>query len=214
MSNIKDTAQTLVDRIMQTAEEEAAAILESARTSIDRRRTALKQRTDSIRRAAAERVERQKSKLVSAADAAIESARNRFRLSTQKRVYQLVEDRAAEEILALRGSDEYPEIMRRWISEAAGSLGTTDVVLVCPPEDRETVEKVVQKMNAESSGRGDDALTLSLDETLTPTGQGVVARDRSGRIAFSNLVADRLRRYGPALHTMIYHTVIEGRHDQ
>ena len=211
---IKGVGPKLVDRIMQTAEEEAAAVLENARSSIDRRKTALKQRTDSIRGAATEQVKRQTSTLISAADAAIESARNRFRLSTEKRLYQLVEERAVAAIAVLRGSEEYLQIMRGWVSESVRSVGTADVVVVCPSEDRQIVEKVVRQMNAEPSGRDGRALTISLDETIAPAGQGVIARDRSGRIAFSNLVADRIRRYGPTLHTMIYHAVIEGGHDQ
>ena len=207
MSDETANQAELAEKILQTAREEADKILADARSSIDSRKKALEARVQSIRHEADERVATQVRELTSRADATIETARTRSRLRIEKRVYRQVEQQAVERIKAMRGQPEYNVMIRRWIVEAVVGIDTDRATVLCPPEDLETVKSVLAEAAKELSEQRGSKADLRIDETTPVVGQGVIARDESGRIAFSNLIADRIRRYAGRIRKATYYTV-------
>lgn len=203
----------LAQKILDTAREEADGTLSEARTAVAQRQKALDSRVESIHREADERVDTQLKIITGRADAAIVSMKTRSRLRTEKRIYREVEQLAAAAIREMRGEPGYDDVIRRWIIEAVEGVDAEEATVLCPKDDRATVEKVLDAAAKELSRIRGTTVKLSVDEGTALVGQGVVVRDSTGRIAFSNLVADRIRRHAGEIRKAAHRTVFGEKND-
>ncbi|MFW5738513.1 MAG: V-type ATP synthase subunit E [Spirochaetota bacterium] len=198
----------LTGRILEDARAEARQIRDDARRSVDERRAALERRLAQIRTDADERIASERARLQKQADSAIALAGSRARLETEDRVYRGAYAAARERLLELRSRDDYGEILRGWIVEAAEGLGVERMTVAAPPADRDAVGRVLESAERLVRERTGRAVSLELDSQTDPGGQGVTLRDEAGRRAFSNLVDDRLRRYRGEAQRIVYEEAV------
>lgn len=203
--NDQDTNKTeLIERILADAREEAHKIRDEANRSVEERKSALERRLAQIESDADERVRSEQTRLVKQADSAIALAESRARLETEDRVYRAAYAAARERLREMRSQDDYGEIVRGWIVEAAEGLGADRAIVSAPEADRATAVSVLPEAEQRLRQRTGREVSLEIDVESDPGGQGVVLRDETGRLAFSNLVDDRLRRLHGEAQRIVY----------
>jgi len=213
MSDQKNDDTELIRHVMETAEAEAKSIQTEAESSIAQRKAALEKRVQKIQKDAEDRIAGQEEKLVARADATIELERGRSRLRQENRIYRAANDRVKEVFHEMRDGREYPGILRDWIVEAVLGLGQTEAVVGCSSDDRDAVKAALDGAIAElRKTHGVDA-SLTLDEQIPVSGQGVVVRSVPPTVAYSNTVEDRMRRFGSSIRSLVYHAMIEDTHE-
>jgi vacuolar-type H+-ATPase subunit E/Vma4 len=200
--------EELISRIRAEAEGEAEKIRTETEKSIAERKASLEKRIAEIREQTDARIAEEREQLVSRADAQITLLEGRAALRREDRIYREATDRTRQAIRDLRGSDGYTEMLAEWIVEAALGLGAEEATVLAPEADQPFLEEAIaaarQKLETSAA-----EVSLRPDTSIAVSGQGVVIRDLAGRRSFSNLVEDRLRRYGTDLRQIVYHEVIE-----
>ena len=202
----------LIDGIMQEARDEAARRREAAQRSVENRRRAVDERVRSIEADADARISAEAERLTRTADAAIALTANRSRLRLESRLFRQVEDGVRAALEELRGTTEYRVALEEWIVEAARGLGASSARVQVPGPDREVVASLLPGAGRRLADEFGLDTELVLDGGSLTAGQGVVLSDTSGRRSFSNLVADRMRRFRPVIQRIVYRRVVERSH--
>lgn len=212
MSDQKNTDSELIRNMLKNAEEEAQSIRSEAEKSIAERRTALERRISEIRDAGRKRVQEEVAALEAKTEATIALLRKQARLRREDRIYRMVNQRAREELRALRGDPGYGAILRGWIVEAALGLGAAEAEVLCAAEDRDAVQAALPAASVElGDSHGQDVSLRMAEDAIS--GQGVVLRDSPPTVAYSNTVDDRMRRFDVRIRRIVYRTLIEDRHE-
>jgi len=198
----------LVERILEDARGEAQQIRDDAKRSVDERRKTLERRLAQIDSEADERIASEDERLEKQADSAIALAESRARLETEDRVYRAAYAATRERLREMRSQDDYGEIVRGWIVEAAEGLGADRAIVSAPEADRATAVSVLPEAEQRLRQRTGREVSLEIDVESDPGGQGVVLRDETGRLAFSNLVDDRLRRLHGEAQRIVYEDAV------
>jgi vacuolar-type H+-ATPase subunit E/Vma4 len=198
----------LVERILEDARGEAQQIRDDAKRSVDERRKTLERRLAQIDSEADQRIASEDERLEKQADSAIALAESRARLETEDRVYRAAYAATRERLREMRSQDDYGEIVRGWIVEAAEGLGVDRVIVSAPEADRATAVSVLPEAEQRLRQRTGREVSLEIDVESDPGGQGVVLRDETGRLAFSNLVDDRLRRLHGEAQRIVYEDAV------
>ncbi|MFW5744414.1 MAG: V-type ATP synthase subunit E, partial [Spirochaetota bacterium] len=200
----------LVERILEDARGEAQQIRNDAKRSVDERRKTLERRLAQIHSEADERIAFEEERLEKQADSAIALAESRARLETEDRVYRAAYSATRERLREMRSQDDYGETLRAWIVEAALGVGSDRAIVSAPEADRAIVASVLPEAERRVRQQTGREVSLELDVTSDPGGQGVVLRDEAGRLAFSNLVDDRLRRLHGEAQRIVYEDAVRG----
>ena len=204
--NDQDTDKTeLIERILEDARGRGAQDPRRSeplgRTSASPRSSAGSRRSSRMPTSAYARAD---ERLEKQADSAIALAESRARLETEDRVYRAAYAAARERLREMRSQDDYGEIVRGWIVEAAEGLGADRAIVSAPEADRATAVSVLPEAEQRLRQRTGREVSLEIDVESDPGGQGVVLRDETGRLAFSNLVDDRLRRLHGEAQRIVY----------
>lgn len=214
MSENTSSDSELIAKILETAQRESREIIEEADRTIAERRTSLEQRVRRIEKDARQRLEQESSEIRRRAETAVALAESRAELRRENRLLQIVESRTVAKIAAMRDDPEYASVLQGWLVEAATGLGAEHARVTCPDADREIVHRVLDEAREVVEREHGLAVKLELDQETTVGGQGVVLTSVPRRTAFSNTVADRMRRHRSDIRRIVYEIVIEDEHER
>ncbi len=189
-----EVLRVLVEEIRRAAESEASRIVEEAVRKAGSIIEEAKREAESLR---ARRLEEVRRRVRAEASRKIAAAKMRLRseyLSAREEVIRSLLDAAIERALRhmSEGSDLYRRGLVNLVVEAATSIDSSRLVVLCNERDRPLLAELAPKIAAEIRARtGRDVSVRVADETIRCMG-GVIVCDESGRVYYNNTVEARI----------------------
>ena len=174
LSEIVKEASREEEGILKKAEAAAQKMFEEAQKEAERLEQAVIHRTD---------LEIRKNEMRARTQESLERRRAVLQLKSRHVAKSLEE--ARREFDALRGSREYPSILKKFLSELVKSLeGSTKKVIVrTAPEDEKTVRSLVEDLTVKAEIQTDASLA-----------RGVEIEEEKGRLRMRNTFDSRLQK--------------------
>lgn len=196
LEGIASEAREEAERITAEAERQAEEIVRGARN-----------RAESILEDAEAKGEEQAKAIRAKSRQNIETEERKRRLKAEERLFSKAMGMVHRKLEELRESDEYPEVVKGWIVEAALGLGVEEAEVKAPAREGKLIdEQLLHDAEEELRSCGSKA-ELRLAEEQLSSGQGVVVAEREGRLSYNNLAEARLQRYAAEVRRMIYEQI-------
>ena len=184
--------QQTIDKVLGRAESEIASKIEAAvataKSSLDEEASSLELEYDRIVAGGTKEAEKVERQIVGGADL---EARNKQLAVVEESIGRVFEE-AISRIRSAERDGSYSELVGALLDEAAGVLGTSEIIVYTNARDRPLLEPLLSKY---------PGATLSADE-LDCMG-GLRAESRDGSMSFDNTLDARLERLKPLIRKEI-----------
>ena len=184
--------QQTIDKVLGRAESEIASKIEAAvataKSSLDEEASSLELEYDRIVAGGTKEAEKVERQIVGGADL---EARNKQLAVVEESIGRVFEE-AISRIRSAERDGSYSELVGALLDEAAGVLGTSEIIVYTTARDRPLLEPLLSKH---------PGATLSADE-LDCMG-GLRAESRDGSMSFDNTLDARLERLKPLIRKEI-----------
>ncbi len=190
----REGKEKLIREIENNARAEAENILKQARETAEQKVASAESRAQRLLKESEERAEARIEQIRQHTESTLRIRKKRIFLKQSEEIIGNIFERVKKEIASRVGSDEYGEVLKNWIIEAAVGLGTESaVVSVSPPE-----KDYLTPAYLESAGKRILDLTgVSVDIDVSDGRErepGVRALSKDGRLEYRNQVSTRLKR--------------------
>lgn len=192
--------ETLVERVLERARQEASAIVDrgakAAEREIHRAREESAARKDAAETALREAAERR----IHAARAETEQARRRAVMNARQAAVESVFEEALRSLAHPGTQDERRQLLQGLVREGIRAVGAPAVRVRLNATDREVA-------SAPDFPKEIDGVAITVDETAIDTVGGPVVTDESGRVVFENTFEARLDRMREPLRRRVADTL-------
>lgn len=194
LSGITEQAETEVKKITEEAERQAQEIVEGGR-----------KKAESIRSDAEEKGRKQAEEVLKKNAQAIEAEQRKLQLKARENLFDETLGRVKEKLRALRERRDYSSILKGWIVEAAVGLAEPELEVNAAEQELKLIsDEVLQEAEAEVKAVTGRSVKIERADGPPLQKQGIFLTAREGRLAFNNLVEQRLERYSTVIRRMIY----------
>ena len=184
----------LLAEIIAEAEQESSALVASAEKEAESKITLAKTKSERIKADAQTRTQEQIADMKRHTDSVLSMERKRAHLASQEKRYEAVISLALKKAAAAAETDGYEDIVLGWLVEAAAGLGTGNAEIQGGPKEHPLLTDAMMK-KAEARVKEFTGKTVSLHKSKEACpGQGIIAKDPGGRLAWDNRVRIRLSR--------------------
>jgi vacuolar-type H+-ATPase subunit E/Vma4 len=195
----------LITGIEEGARNEANELIESARKIKEERFAWKESQVASIledaRRKAAEQVDLVRKNSLSL----ISVETNRLMLKVRDTAIKKAFELAEKKMVSFVNTKEYPEILKRWISEAAIGLSAPEGDVNASADEKKLInDKMLREIESEVKRLSGINIKLSLSKENPLMGQGIVLSSGDKRTAFNNQIYTRLLRSQFEIRKLVY----------
>ncbi len=194
LSGITEQSEAEVKKITEEAERQAQEIVEGGR-----------EKAEAIRSDAEEKGRKQAEDVLKKNAQAIEAEQRKLQLKARENLFDETLGRVKEKLRALRDRRDYSSILKGWIVEAAVGLGEPELKVNAAEQELKLMsDEVLHEAEAEVKSVTGRSVKIERADGPPLQKQGVFLTAREGRLAFNNLVEQRLERYSTVIRRMIY----------
>jgi V/A-type H+-transporting ATPase subunit E len=202
MSNGASDIQALRRAIIGEAQKEARQQLVDAKTKAKIMREQAEAQVEEQRADVLARARKEAESVESNAVAQAQLEAQMLKLKRREQLLQQVFDAARENFLTIPQRDDYPQVVRRLVREAASRLGVRTLVVHADPKTLEVLDDAVLV----ELGKELD-VDLELGEPLA-RGIGVVLETADAHRRYDNTLSARLARMEDTLRGRLYHVLM------
>ena len=205
MKSSSEDRSELIAGIRRDAEAEAQRIIEDAEKTAADKMQAKEMQIKSIERETAKKADRQINVIEKNSISSIKVEKKRIALQIREKLINTVIDKVQDKIRAKADSDEYEEILKGWILEAAVGLGEEKVEVNGSKRELEImtdsyIKDVEQKYHDLTGGK----IEILKSDKNPLFAQGIVLTSVNHKTAFNNQVPTRLLRYQSEMRKTIH----------
>ncbi|MCK5154849.1 MAG: hypothetical protein KAQ69_00355 [Spirochaetales bacterium] len=198
------TDNYLIDSLLADAETEAAKLIADAEDQSKKRLEMVIIQEEKILEEAGIRAEARIETLDTSREFSLKVGKKQMLLKIQEKLFHAVMSELRDQFSKLIESDDYAEVVKGWIIEAAIGLDSAAIEVNASQYERKLIDKpmldaAVAKVH-DFEGR-DVKITLAKGTPLSEP--GIVCRDRSGRLQFDNRIESRIKRYESYIRKII-----------
>jgi V/A-type H+-transporting ATPase subunit E len=197
MSDAKEKAAKIIERIQEDAAKEAEDILAEARKQVEDILREAREKAGELEREIIAKGEKEAELLRQRIIANAKLRAKKSKLDAKEELIRTAFKEAEEELLRISSSKEYGSILRRIIAEGASSVGE-DVEVVAREADAELLSD--DFLNGLSKELG---VNITLSPESIETMGGVVIRSKNGKIEVNNTFETRMLRMQDALRSKV-----------
>jgi len=198
----------LIAGIEADASEEAERILAEANKAAEERRSAGRNQAQALIQQAESRAEEQARGIHEQSAFSLRMEQRRMALKLREQAVQEVLQRVRRRLAEMVGTEEYRQLLRAWIVEAAIGLGAPRAAVNVSVAERGQIdEKMLEAAQAQVQTLSGRKVRLSLSEEDPLLAQGVVLKAEDGRVEFNNQVATRMQRLQSEIRKVIQDTI-------
>ena len=205
MKTSSEDRSELIAGIRRDAEAEAERIIGDAEKTAADKMQAKEMQIKSIERDAAKKIDRQINVIEKNSISSIKVEKKRIALQIREKLINSVIDKVRDKIRAKADSEDYKEILKGWILEAAVGLGEKEVEVNGSKRELDIMTdsyiKDVEKRYHDLTG-GKIKIIRTDENPLFA--QGIVLTSINHKTAFNNQVPTRLLRYQSEMRKTIH----------
>ncbi len=195
----------LIAGIKKDAEEEAKRIIEDAERTASDKIQAKEMQIKSIERDTKKKIDQQVSAIEKNSISSIKVEQKRIALQIREKIISTVIDKVREKIRDKTETDEYKDILKGWILEAAVGLGEEEVEINGSKTELTVmtdsyIRDVEKKYNDLTGGK----ITIRKSDKNPLFAHGIVLTSLNHKTAFNNQVPTRLLRYQSDMRKTIH----------
>ena len=189
--------------ILWKAEAESADIIRKAEKSAEMKRKGLEARKTAIREDIDRKIDEKTSQIEKLTESAVASEGRRRSLRKREELNQAVIELVLKKAAERCGSGEWDDFTAKLIAEGIAAIGENQVKVTTMRGGSlsgDVLERAAELVKART---GEDVV-ISLDEQRKLASPGVRVEGVGGRLAYSNTVESRLRRFDDQVRQIIF----------
>ena len=205
MKTSSEDRSELIAGIKRDAEAEAKRIIEDAEKTASDKMQAKEMQIKSIERDAAKKAGQQISVIEKNSISSIKVEKKRIALQIREKLINTVIDKVRDKIRAKADSDEYKEILKGWILEAAVGLGEQEVEVNGSKRELDIMtDSYIKDVEEKYRDLTGGSIKIIRSDKNPLFAQGIVLTSVNHKTAFNNQVPTRLLRYQSEMRKTIH----------
>ncbi len=205
MKTSSEDRSELIAGIKRDAEAEAKRIIEDAERTASDKMQAKDMQVKSIERDTAKKIDHQINIIEKNSLSSIKVEKKRIALQIREKLINTVIDKVREKIRDKADADEYKDILKGWILEAAIGLGEEEVEVNGSKRELEIMtDSYIKDVEKEYHDLTGGKISIKKSDKNPLFAQGIVLTSLNHKTAFNNQVPTRLLRYQSDMRKTIH----------